>query len=253
MTRGALIIINPGLPDEENYCAGVYRDAANYRGFMQAPYGGSWDKDEIRIREQPSPRCVRQDIAWLSGCDYAIVVFSGHGFHSINRNTTVVELKHGVQLDSEELIPGSKKQVLILDCCRVPVQEPLTEELAKSFNKLSVSSLLDTDECRRYFDKWIESCPDELVIMYACSVGERAGDDDERGGFYSDAILTTSELWAANKSADPSRDPYEYYIFTVGQAHEAAKPIVKRRRRNLQNPHIEKPRSGRSFALGIVA
>ena len=42
-TKRALLITNPGEQGDENYCKGVYVDAANYRRLMLSPQGGVWE------------------------------------------------------------------------------------------------------------------------------------------------------------------------------------------------------------------
>jgi hypothetical protein len=50
--------------------------------------------------------------------DYVLIIFSSHGYHCTNRESTVLDVRDGHAIDSVELRDGAKKQTLILDCCR---------------------------------------------------------------------------------------------------------------------------------------
>ena len=158
-----------------------------------------------------------------------MVVFSGHGFTKLN--STWVELREGHEIDSNELRVARIKQTIILDCCRKPVpparMTALDEKVAKK-----AAPLLHPEDCRTYYDKRIDECPAECVVMYACSVGELAGDDSQRGGTYSYSLLQASKAWAGDSTTDTSK---KYNIFSVVRAHEEGVTLV-RSVRPQQNP-----------------
>src|SRR5690349_18157549 len=124
MTRGALIIVSPGNPTAQNYCGGVYKDRDHYNDLLQAPFGGLWKPNEIRIFDEPDASTVRAEVERLGNCDYSLVVFSGHGYFSTRYDSTIIELREDVPFDSNDLIPDSPRKTLVLDCCRVP-DEPM--------------------------------------------------------------------------------------------------------------------------------
>jgi len=97
----------------------------------------------------------------------------------------------------------------------------------------------DPDECRKYYDKRIEECGDALVVMYACSLGEKAGDDDQKGGYYSYNLLTASKEWAEASTLQAESD-----ILSVVTAHREVERRLEGISGRRQTPHIEKPRTG---------
>jgi len=249
MKRHAVIISNPGELGAENYCRGVLKDVEHYRSFLLSAIGGFWMRSEIVEMSRPSTAEVRVKMKGLSAFDYALVIFTGHGWHSTNLDSTVLQLREGQEIDSAELRLATTKQTLILDCCRekhpgTPEVRALTETLAKA------ASRFNSDDCRRYYDKRIQECASELVVMYACATGQLAGDDDQRGGVYSYSLLEASKDWAENSKTDTS---HNYDILSVVQAHDATEPRVKRLRGTRQTPHIEKPRTDPYYPFCIVA
>jgi hypothetical protein len=250
MNRLALIISNPGEPGAENYCGGVTRDVVNYRSFLLSPVGGLWRAWEIVEMNRPTTEEVRRKVQGLSAYDYILVVFSGHGGHSITLDSTFIELRAGQEIDSAEFRLDATKQTIILDCCRRKFPGmPMVE--ARDMMKLSAAGpTINPTECRKYYDKRIEECPKELVVLYACGIDQLSADDDQRGGIYSHSLLEASKNWAINSTVDTSRT---IDIRSVVNAHEAAVPLVQRARGARQTPHIEKPRTGPYYPFCVVA
>lgn len=250
MIRKALIIANPGEQGKEGYCAGVLRDIDNYTKFLTSPIGGFWRSDEIRILREPSSAGVKDEVRSIALADYSLTVFCGHGYHSSTTNSTVVVLRPGVDLDSAELRRGANKHSLILDCCRrveTPTIELREELLAKA---AKAESEIHPSECRRLYDKSIEECPPGMVVLFACSVGERAGDDGTRGGYYSYSLISAAEAWSRHTYVDTS---VKYSRLSVVATHDGAVPQVVRMSGGRQTPTIEKPRSGSYFPFCIIA
>ncbi len=162
MTRRALIISNPGEQGDEQYCRGVFRDVANYRNFLTSSCGGFWDASTVKELARPSTVEVRQAIRELAQYDYALVVFTGHGWYSTDLESTVFTLKAGQEIDSSELQQGPPKQTIILDCCRVKSTGlPLDESVIRASEALLLncaSSRLDPAQCRLYYTNHIENC-----------------------------------------------------------------------------------------------
>lgn len=107
MSRKALIIANPGRPGETNYCKGVEKDVENYRSFLRSPVGGLWYDSEIIVPHQPGIVQTKVEVLAPSAADYSMTIFCGHGHHSAQSNSTIVELKPGTDLDSHELRRGA--------------------------------------------------------------------------------------------------------------------------------------------------
>jgi hypothetical protein len=248
LNRKALIISNPGEPGAENYCAGVLKDVVNYQSFLTSPIGGLWYSSEISSLNRPSAAEVRSKVTELASSDYALVVFCGHGWHSTGVGSTCIVLRQGQEIDSTELRVASRSQTLVLDCCRkkgpwIPTVRALDERLAKALPRIN------PDDCRRYYDKRLEECDGGLVVMYACSIGEFANDDSEKGGLYSFNLLNGSKGWARNSTVDTSS---KGDILSVVGAHEQAAALI-RESGGRQVPQIEKPRTSPYFPFCIVA
>lgn len=248
MNRKALIISNPGESGAENYCAGVLKDVVNYQSFLTSPIGGLWFGSEISAMNRPSAADVRSKMKELSNSDYALVMFCGHGWHSTAVGSTCIVLREGQEIDSAELRLTNTSQTLVLDCCRkkgpwTPTARVLDERLAKAMPRIN------PDDCRKYYDKRIEECDGGLVVMYACSIGEFANDDSEKGGLYSFNLLNGSKGWARSSTVDTSS---KADILSVVGAHDQAATLI-RESGGRQTPHIEKPRTSPYFPFCIVA
>ena len=248
MKRQALLITNPGEPGASNYCEGVNRDAESYRAFLKATFGGAWYGHEIEHLPRPSVAQLRLALQKLRAADYGLVIFSGHGEYEASKKATVLELRSGEEIDSAELRAGATRQTLILDCCRAIAPE--SRRIAVYAEALEKRAEDRTAECRRYYEERISDCASGLCILWGCSVGETAGDDKSRGGYYSLSLLDEAESWAKNNDVNVSES---YSILSVVQAHDAATPRVRQLSGNRQNPTIDKPRSGPYFPFAVVA
>jgi hypothetical protein len=249
MKRYGLIIANPGEFGRENYCEGVNKDVSNYENFLRSPVGGAWNKLEINVLNKPSTQDVRIAIEQAKLADYAFIVFAGHGYYSAGKRSTILHLRPGVEIDSAELRQGAKKQTVILDCCRKIERPMLVEKRAALTFAEDATSRMSAANCRKYFDREIESCSESLVVIHSCSIDQTAGDNSERGGHYSYSLIDCTNDWASGLSFDPAH----YYSRSIVKAHESAAVHVSRLSGNRQVPQIEKPRSEPYFPFGIVA
>lgn len=248
MKRKAVIIANPGIEGTETYLGGVMRDVDNYERFFTSEIGGYWDGQEITKLVRPSVESVRSIIGRLHAVDYAVIVFSGHGCHDTYRNSTTLELREGEDIDSGELRSGAAKQTLILDCCRK--KSPITLMEARDMKFAKAAPRLTGNAYRQYYDKRIAECESGLVVMHAYSIDEAAGDDAQKGGYYSYSLLAESNAWTTTLTIDTSK---EYQILSTVRAHDSAVPRVRSISGNRQNPSIEKPRTQPYFPFCIVA
>ncbi len=249
VNRRALLIANPGEIGAENYCEGVNKDMNNYKTFLTSPLGGLWYENEIEVLHKPGKTLVRQAIEKLKGYDYSTIIFSGHGLYSSIYESTILELNKNENIDSVELRNGSKKQTIILDCCR-KVEKVIIREFAEALMKAAAITQLSPSECRKYYSSRIEECDSGLIVMYACSINETAGDDSSKGGYYSHSLISSATKWAESDSKDISTTAY---YFSAIMAHDAASSNVNSLSGGRQNPHIEKPRSGPYFPFAIMA
>lgn len=249
MNRKGIIISNPGELGAENYCEGVKRDVANYRSFLLSPNGGVWRESELEEMKRPSVAEVRRKIESLRNYGYVLVIFSGHGYHCSIRGSSVLELRAGEEIDSDEFREEADKLTLILDCCRKVYPEKRTMVM-DSARVAKRAPILNPADCRKYYNRRINECSNGIIVMHSCDIDELSGDDASRGGYYSYSLLEESKRWARESDTDTNGD---YAIQSVVQAHNSASPRAQSLSGGSQNPQIEKPRSSPYFPFCIVA
>lgn len=247
LTRKALIISNPGEIGSETYCEGANKDPLIYKSFLLSGLGGGWLPGEITALKRPSRQEALNAISALKGADYSLVAFCGHGYYSASRNSTILELKAAVELDSVDLRQGATKRTIILDCCR-KVYPEIALEAAMEKAIAKADHVVDPSEARRYFDKKLTACAKGLVVLFGCSMGEKAADDSERGGVYSSSLIRGAEEWARTNKTNTSLN---YDVLSVVGAHIRATTLVKSLTGKTQNPTIQKPMSDPYFPFAV--
>jgi hypothetical protein len=249
--RKALLIGCPGRPGTNNYLGGVARDLTNYNRFLDSPLGGWWYSSEIVTLDDPPASTVRAAMQTLKSADYSLVLFSGHGYVTSDRRSTIVCLRGDEEMDSMELRAGADKHTLILDCCRV-VARPSRMLAEDALAKMDAAAArLNGSRCRRLYEQEISECPAAQIVLHSCDLDERANHDSARGGYYAYSLIDVAETWAENNTTDLSQK--KYALFRMPRAHDRASDAVQRLTGNLQNPQIEKPRSEPYFPFAIVA
>ncbi len=248
MKRRVIIITNAGKVGSENYCQGVYKDKENYISFLKSGYGGYYSDSEIRYLDKPSREKVREELSLLTKneIEFSIIVFCGHGWYSTMSESNIFELNdNGDLIDSLELRTNAKKRIIIEDNCREPYSEYITDNLIKSFSAGGLfeeyHKRINPEECKKYYNKKISECPEQVIIGQACSIGETAGDSSSTGGYYSSCLLKkTKEMVESGLITIDLSSNYSTYSFPF--IHNLAVPVVQKRSGNKQNPQIEKPR-----------
>ena len=250
ITRKALLISNPGETGEENYCKGVYADIKNYQDLLVSPEGGAWDPNEISRLDRPTANNVRICLAICSLHDYALVMFTGHGWYSSPERDQILELRKGEEIASLELHKGAKKRTIILDCC----QKVHTESLAAMKERIALANKAlgrtpNRDTCRRLFLDGIQSASNAIVKLTSCSISEVATDDDSRGGRYNASLIECVHDWAIAQAND--RFSCSSATLSIVTAHECAAAKTRKLSAYLQNPTIEKPRTEPYFPIAV--
>lgn len=243
MTRKMLIIANPGDPGAEGYCEGVNRDIVQYKNFFISTFGGAWESEEIQILNRPFPFQVDEALNALKMADYSMVIYCGHGYSREN-GTTMVELRANYDYDSTKLNQGSRRHTVILDCCRV-VCEPLYEGVQERYDlKNSIEHSLARSQVRARFDLDVQRCSPGIVVLYACGIGETAGDDELNGGVYSHALRSAAIRWSRANAGSGTA--------SVVQIHNTAAQDVCQETGGRQNPQSIKPRSAPYFPFCVA-
>ena len=249
MKKQALIISNPGEVGAQNYCHGVAVDVANYFSFLTSSLGGSWYESEIKQLIRPTKIEMANAISNHSTIDYSLIIFCGHGYFSLNKDSTILELKKNEEFDSNDLRQGAKKKTIILDCCRQVVND-ISPDKALLTKFARTDTKLNKAYCRMYFENTINSCSNGIVLGYGCSKNETAGDNQTRGGYYSYSLLKSASNWFETNKISPLDD---FSCLSIVSAHDESIKTVKALSGNAQNPEIEKPRSGPYFPFAIMA
>lgn len=243
MTRKMLIISNPGELRAENYCEGVNKDVENYIHFFTSALGGGWLDGEIKHLYRPYPEQVTNELQAIRNADYSMVIFCGHGYSC--EGETIVQLRKGYDYRSSSFRSFANKRTIILDCCRV-IAKAIPSELYEMAHSYFQKRSMDNITARLFYNELLKRCPDGLVVMNACSLGETAGDDEEQGGYYSHSLVETAEKWFATQTG------FQKSCLTVVSAHNGATERVRFISGGKQNPTIEKPRSIPYYPFAIV-
>ncbi len=253
ITKRALLISNPGEPGAENYCKGVYADIKNYQRILTSAEGGAWEDGEIKHLDRPSAKNVRYWITLFSVYDYVLVMFTGHGWYSAPDRDRILELKKGEELASNDLLVGTKKRTVILDCCQKVHQESLMEKLARQINfaNASVGRTADRAACRKLFSDGVQAAPEGIIRLTSCAIGEVSTDDDTRGGRYNGSLIECLEDWALAQANN--RFAIGASTFSVVAAHECAAAKTRKLSAEKQNPNIEKSKSAPYFPFAVFA
>lgn len=146
-----------------------------YQDFFERNVGGAYDKNEIFIFDQPSSHSLSKEIK-KDELDYGIVVFIGHGANQDDN-----QLFH---LNKDEIIRAgqytlnSKKQLIILESCRVYSKDIFTVDLEDHVPKFKYGGVvrhpLKREIARHVYDSHLARCDDGLMVCYACEKGKEA-------------------------------------------------------------------------------
>lgn len=250
-TRRALLISNPGEQGAQNYCQGVFVDIDNYKNYLTSPLGGAWFTSEINSLNKPTANQVDDEIIKMSGYDYTLILFSGHGYYSQKSLSTIIELNKYEEYDEMKLRKYATKRTIILDCCRKVYPEKL-EKLAEALI-MKAEPTLAFDKCRKYFDIAIDKCSNGTIIGHSCSINETSGESETHGGFYASSLLRAARNWHKQSNYDPKHYYPNSLAYSVVQTHNSAVPLVGTLSGGTQNPKIDKPRSEPYFPFAIMA
>jgi hypothetical protein len=252
ITKRALLISNPGEVGAENYCKGVYVDINNYQRLLFSAQGGAWETNEITNLDRPSLADVRAWIANMSAVDYVFVMFTGHGWFSELDHDRVLELRSGQSIASNELLKGTKRRTLVLDCCQKVYKKTLIEKHAHVFSGSIEPERrpLNREACKKLFSDLVSVADEGFLRLSSCSIGEYSYDDDKEGAHYNSSLIRTVENWANGAAARYSQAPIS---LSVVAAHEQAATLTTKRSGGLQHPVIEKPKSMPYFPIAVFA
>lgn len=249
MKRRAIIIEAANLKGQTPL-PGAEVDLKNYQRYLCSIEGGYWYPSEIVPLTKPLKRVLLEAIrnAELEA-EYLFIAFSGHGYTKkanpyIFPPLTVNQLTMLCINDSEEIalseINPSIKNFIIADSCRT------IERVQKSFSfseALQASNrFLNTEQAARsLFDSAVIHAEAGQIIAYSCGINESAGEDKNRGGYFSAAMIEAG-LDLASRGSQRA--------VSASEAFDQARLIVKNQAAQ-QNPEYSAGRRFRHFPFAV--
>lgn len=178
-----------------HFCRGVSKDLESYENFFRSDNGGAWGSSEIATRRT----------GWTSlglynelfsrrmngGLDYAMIVFSGHGYAERD-GEPMFELSENevISLSGICSFLPAQKMLMIADSCQGIIKLNEGGPIASTRHFSSISDSDSRRRCQEAFDKKLAELPKGMIVTAAStSVGEEANDDPRRGGCIPNLFL----------------------------------------------------------------
>src|SRR4051812_49421070 len=171
MIRKVHIIGSPLNHNADAFESGIDVDVNNYFNYFQSPTGGAYDVSEIKYLHNPSWLELQSHLI-LHPADYTTLVFSGHGFHSVKYNGTVLDLNSNekVLLKGIRKLINSPKKLIIVDACRTFVNDQYSNltGVGDPAAYMQFPSRLSKREARFIFNKAVANSKNGTQILYSC-------------------------------------------------------------------------------------
>jgi hypothetical protein len=196
MIRRAILIEAANIKGS-GHIPGAVADVRNYQQYLTSKVGGFWYSSELVVLSKPSRARVLSEIAKAEKeAEYLFLSFSGHGYMkrpSANAFPVRTEKERTMLCinDTEELSLGEInpriKNVVIADSCRGLEKLEEAEEMLKA----ATNRMMTFNErmARALFDSAVTAAEPGQILAYSCSVNEAAGEDKNRGGYFSAAMM----------------------------------------------------------------
>lgn len=235
MKRIALILGYTGKG--EDYCEGVEKDISNYKKYLMSLHGGAWEENEIKTCFNVTKKSLLDFIEKVvSEYDYALIVFSGHGCYSLEKNERIIQINDNEAVYESQLETDCPHQLTILDCCR-KYPEVLNKSIREQcFSVEDGSYGIERKIYRNKFDNLLSQSVEEHITVYACSRDQYSNDDSEFGGDFTVSLL---------RNASGNSD------LTIFGTYNKAKQEMEKKGKK-QVPQIHKPKNGYSVPFYIV-
>jgi hypothetical protein len=247
MKKHAFIVTYPEEKGEKNYCQGVLQDKVNLKNYLMSAVGGAWHDSEISTFENTLKPWLISALEQCKGYDYLLIFFSGHGY--FNGSETCIELSKYSEMSEESLVGYAKKELIILDCCRVYHPGILLDHKLTELMK-ALGPGINPAACREKYESDIENCGNTLTKCYSCKTGETSIDDPQEGGLYLSNLVEC----AAKKEKFSARYGAQMPVtFSINEIHQEAESIVTRRSRGRQNPKIKREKLQTEFPFAVLA
>jgi hypothetical protein len=179
---------------------GVAADHRILRRFLESDGGGAWRSNEILDISTISEADLTGRLAFGVGRDYALVVFSGHGFVAEEDGRTYCCINDEESVNELGLTTGAGRQCTIIDACRVVTPlGPLRKSERTVLGGIQDDARAQPyrDSCRSAYDAMILRSDPGLSFVYACTPGETAG-DSPGGGLFLASLVDVARTWVAS-------------------------------------------------------
>lgn len=209
--RRAIILYDGSASD----IPGVERDVRNYDIFLRSSYGGSWKPDEIiqmDVKKHSKAALLLKCRAYAG--KYLLLIYVGHGTQDILGKTSF-SVKDRKWCSISELEHFSRKQVTIVDCCRVWSETLIPESVME---KMASAKTGDTSTT---FISLLNKAKEQNLTIYACSSNQFANDTPS----YSTYLISRA-------CEELQRKPIG--CISIRRAHELASNAIA----HLQTPEI---------------
>lgn len=242
MRRKAVIVICPGARGTRGFLPGAEADAKLYTEFLCSLAGGAWNLSEITVLRNPTTVDVGQCIGRLR-CDYAFVVFSGHGWIGEENYIELVDNDHA---PVTVLRTGAPRQTIIIDACRTHVREVYTESredesVAQLGGRRDRSAFLRS---RAIFEAAVGKAELGTIPVFSCSPGEEAG-ETARGSNFARSLIDSALEWRASR---PNAQ-----ALGIDNATGRAAQKIRTRFLHIQSPQVHPGRRHYPFPFCISA
>jgi hypothetical protein len=229
---------HPDLP-------GARVDVDNWRQHLVSNWGGAWEDAEIQVKHKPTWQDLCITLALASYDDYVFLAFSGHGGHVRDKDLdeSLVQLNESESVPVRLLNPNSARCTIVIDACRQVVSRDMFIENAFLAARMEKAAA-DRAAYRELFDRAVSASERGAIFMYACAVGEAAGESARSGGFYSQYLVQCSKDWHDNTPSG------ENSAFSAWNAHTCAANRTTQRRPQ-QHPQYDGGRRNMHFPMAI--
>ena len=226
MNRFALIFFASNIKGQVKL-PGAKRDAELWYNYLRSNCGGSWQRSEIFVKENPSYTQI-DTLLEEHKDDYCFVAFSGHGCEikqsirdekgvptvCLNNDEQTVPLFH--------LKPKGQYGTLISDSCR---GYEIMEKKASGFSNRSDKQAFCIESINYlsclHQAKWFQAlnhcCNTSggVLTMYSCATGQSAEEDPDAGGLYTSLLINSANKWYSSAKGDTFFTTWGAHINTI--------------------------------------
>ena len=225
MKKRAVLIESGFLKTQKVQLPGAVEDIKKWQTHLQADYAGAWTPEEIVVLSAPKERDVLKLIKADQGLDFALVVFSGHGFHHDRRELDYVCLNNNENVLVTSFVP-SCRSIVVIDACRSIMSSGSGGRATETRSQPTVfadgGAIVSPSKqhYRKFYEDNVLNVQGQALLQ-SCSVGEVANENPFNGGAYTVALLREAQKW--HEQASPFQSPSEEgRIQTIEQAHDGA-------------------------------